>query len=99
MAQFSDSIAPIRANYGAWLFDFQQFHQWYFTELLFVVTAVLMVIISLMTAPPDPKVLKYSWYGASPEEKAATRASWNTMDVVLSLIVIACIVTFYIKFW
>jgi SSS family solute:Na+ symporter len=98
-AQFNDSIAPIRAKYGDWLFNFQQFHQWYYTEVLFAITAALMIIISLMTAPPDSKALKYSWFGATPEEKATTRASWNSMDVILSLIVIAVIVVFYIKFW
>ena len=46
-------------------------------------TAALMIIISLMTKAPDPKTVKYTWYGATPEEKAATSASWNAMDVVL----------------
>jgi len=59
----------------------------------------MMIIISIMTKAPDPKTIKYTWYGATPEEKAATRASWNGMDVVLSLIVVGAIVTFYIKFW
>jgi SSS family solute:Na+ symporter len=58
-----------------------------------------MIIISLMTAPPDPKTVKYTWYGATPEEKAATRASWNATDVGLTLIVLGAIVLFYIKFW
>jgi SSS family solute:Na+ symporter len=58
-----------------------------------------MIIISLMTTAPDAKTIKYTWYGASPEEKAATRASWNAWDVILSLIVIGCVVMFYIKFW
>jgi SSS family solute:Na+ symporter len=96
--QYDAGIAPFKAKFG-WLFDFQQFHQWYYTEVLFVITAALMVIISLMTAPPDPKTVKYTWYGATPEEKAATRASWGTLDVVLSLIVVGCVVWFYIKFW
>jgi len=60
---------------------------------------LLMVVISLMTKAPDPKTIKFTWYGATAEEKAATRASWGTMDVVLSLIVVACVVLFYIKFW
>jgi SSS family solute:Na+ symporter len=97
--QFNDSIAPIKAKYGDWLFNFQQFHQWYYTELLFVITAAIMIAISLMTPPPDAKALKYSWYGATAEEKAATRASWNAMDVILTLIVLGTIVFFYIKFW
>jgi SSS family solute:Na+ symporter len=64
-----------------------------------VITAALMIIISLMTKAPDPKTVKYTWYGATPEEKAATKASWSAMDVVLSLIVVGTIVLFYIKFW
>ncbi len=64
-----------------------------------MITAALMIIISLLTKAPDPKTVKYTWYGATPEEKAATRASWNAMDVVLSLIVLGTIVLFYIKFW
>jgi len=58
-----------------------------------------MIVISLMTKAPDPKTIKYTWYGATPEEKAATRASWSTIDVVLSLVVVACVVWFYIRFW
>ena len=82
------------------IFSFQQNIHWlYYCEGLLVVTAALMIIISLLTRAPDPKTVKYTYYGATPEEKAATRASWNAMDVVLSLIVVAVIVLFYIKFW
>ena len=52
-----------------------------------------------MTKAPDPKTIKYTWYGATPEEKAATKASWNAWDVVLSLIVLGTIILFYLKFW
>jgi solute:Na+ symporter, SSS family len=57
------------------------------------------VVISLLTKPPDPKVVRVTWYGASPEEKAATRVSWGTSDVVWSLIVLAAVLLFYIAFW
>lgn len=97
--QYNAGIAPIKAAHNSLLFDFWNIHWLYYCEGLFVVTAVLMVIISLLTAPPDPKTVKYTWYGATPEEKAATRASWNAMDVVLSLIVVGCVVLFYYKFW
>ena len=76
-AQFGTGIAPIKEKYGDMLFNFQQFHQWYYTEVLFVVTAAIMIVISFMTPPPDAKTLKYTYYGATPEEKAATKASWN----------------------
>ena len=96
--QYNGAIAPIKAKFGL-IFDFWNFHQWYYCEALFAITAILMVIISFMTTPPDPGTIKYTWYGATPEEKAATRASWSALDVLLSLIVVACSVLFYIKFW
>jgi solute:Na+ symporter, SSS family len=97
--EYDTGIAAIRATHNGLLFDFWNIHWLYYCEALFVVTAVLMVVISLLTAPPDPKTVRYTWYGATSEEKAATRASWNATDVVLSLIVLACVVLFYIKFW
>ena len=96
--QYNAGIAPIRAKFGL-LFDFWNVFWLYYCEWLFLFTAALMIIISLLTKAPDPKTIKYTYYGATPEEKAATRASWNAMDVVLSLIVVGIIVLFYIKFW
>ncbi len=96
--QFNAIIAPIRQQYGL-IYDLWTINWLYYCQILFVLTAVLMVVISLLTKAPDPKTIKYTWYGATPEEKAATKASWNAWDVILSLIVIGCVVLFYIKFW
>jgi SSS family solute:Na+ symporter len=96
--QYNAGIAPIHAKFGL-LFDFWNIFWLYYCEGLFLFTAALMIIISLLTKAPDPKTVKYTYYGATPEEKAATKASWNAMDVVLSLIVVGAIVLFYIKFW
>jgi len=99
LAQYNTGIAAIRATHNGLMFDLWNIHWLYYCEGLFVITAALMIIISLMTKAPDPKTIKYTYYGATPEEKAATKASWSTVDVVLSLIVVACVVIFYIKFW
>ena len=96
--QYNAAIAPLKAKFG-FIFDFWNFHQWYYCEVLFGITAALLVIISLMSKAPDPKTVKFTYYGASPEEKAATKASWNAWDVILSLIVVGLCVLFYIKFW
>jgi SSS family solute:Na+ symporter len=98
-AQFDAGMGVIRAKYNGLMFDLWNIHWLYFAEWLFIVCAVLMIVISLMTKAPDPKTIKYTWYGATAEEKAATRASWNALDVILSAIVIGCVVLFYIKFW
>ena len=97
--QYDSGMAAIRATHNGLLFDFWSIHWLYYCEGLFVLTALLMVVISLVTKAPDAKTVRYTWYGATPAEKAATRASWNAMDVVLSLIVLGCVVLFYIKFF
>jgi len=96
--QFNAAIAPIRAAHG-WIFSFWNIHWLYYTQILLVVTAALMFAISMLTKPPDAGVVKFTWYGATAQEKAATRASWNRRDVVLSLIVLAAVAAFYITFW
>ena len=98
-ADYDTGIAAIRATHNGLMFDIWNIHWLYYCEGLFVVTAALMIIISLLTKAPDPKTVQYTYYGATPAEKAATRASWSTVDVVLSLIVVGCVVLFYIKFW
>jgi SSS family solute:Na+ symporter len=96
-AQYGAAIAPIRAKHG-WIFEFWNIHWLYYTQILFVVTAVLMIGLSLMTRPPDTTTARYTWYGATAEEKAATRASWNAGDVLLSLIVLGVVAAVYVAF-
>ncbi len=95
--QYAVLIAPLRTQYG-FIFDIWHIHWLFYCQLLLLTTATLMVIISLFTKAPEQGKLKYSFYGATAEEKAITRASWNAMDVVLSLVVVAIIVAFYITF-
>jgi SSS family solute:Na+ symporter len=97
-SQYAASVAPIQARRG-WVFEFWNIHWLYYTQLLLAVTASLVIIISFMTKPPDPKSERYTWYGATAEEKAATRASWNRWDVILSGVVVAAVVLFYAVFW
>ncbi|HEY0282091.1 MAG TPA: hypothetical protein VGC27_05660, partial [Rhizomicrobium sp.] len=96
--QYNAAIAPIRAKFG-WIFEIWNIHWLYYCQILLVVTAVLMIAISYMTKAPDPKTVKFTFYGASPEEKAATRKSWNALDVLLSAGVVGAIVCFYYYFW
>jgi SSS family solute:Na+ symporter len=98
LAQYNTAIAPIREAHG-WIFDFWNIHWLYYTQILLLVTAALIFVISLLTKPPDPGVARFTWYGATPQEKAETRASWNRRDVALSLLVLAAVVAFYVAFW
>jgi SSS family solute:Na+ symporter len=97
-AQYAAAIAPIRARHG-WIFAFSSIHWLYYTQILLLVTALLLILVSLATAPPSRDTLRYTWYGATPAERAVTRASWSRVDVVLSLIVLAVVLLFYAAFW
>jgi solute:Na+ symporter, SSS family len=96
--QYTAALAPIKARHG-WVFDFWSIHWLYYTQILFITTAVLMVVLSFLTRPPDAVTARFTWYGATVGEKEATRASWKTLDVVLSLAVLAAVVVFYAAFW
>jgi len=97
-AQYESAIAPVRARHPL-IFDFWSVNWLYYTQAAFVLTAVVMIAVSLVTPPPGPGALKYTWYGATPAERAATRASWRVSDVVLSVIVLAATLAFYWAFW
>lgn len=71
----------------------------HYTVLLFFFCIATIVIISLLTNKPTAQQLNFTFAAATHEEKAAVRASWTVWDVVLSLIVVAVVVTFYIYFW
>ena len=58
------------------------------------------VIVSLFTKAPEPEKIQGLVFGTStPEQIAATRASWNKWDVVHSMIILGITVAFYIYFW
>ncbi len=92
------SAAALKAQYGI-LFTLQQIHWLYYAEGLLIVTLLLVVVISLVTKAPSQDKMVFTAYGQTPEERAATRASWDKWDVIHSCIIIGIIITFYICFW
>jgi solute:Na+ symporter, SSS family len=81
------------------LLDFATWNFLYFCIFLFVVSIVLMVVISLATPPPSEAQIQGLTFGTTvAEDKAASRASWNKWDVVLSLIVLLIIISIFIYF-
>jgi solute:Na+ symporter, SSS family len=88
----------LQATWGV-LYSLDQIHWLYYAEGLLVVTAILLVVISLLTPPPAKEKEKYTAYGATPEQKAASRASWNKWDVVHTCIIVGVIIAFYFYFW
>lgn len=71
----------------------------YFSILITVISAIVMVVVSYMTAEPSEAQIKgLTFATASAEDKARTRESWNKWDVIQSLVVMVFIVGAYLYF-
>jgi len=71
----------------------------YYSLLIFLVCAVVMIAVSYATDPPSYDKTRGLTYGTiSVEDRKQTRASWNYADVIYSMIVIAIIVVVYMYF-
>ena len=97
-AEHADKLAAIQEKWGI-LFTLQDFHYLYFAEGLLALTLLLVFVISALTKAPAPETVRYTYYGSTAEEKAATRASWNGWDVFHSAVIVFIVVAFYIFFW
>ena len=90
------------ADAGDSLFKFIFFDtNWlFFCGWMLLTCIAIVVIVSLLTEAPDPARIQGLYFGsATPEQKAATRASWNHWDVIHSLIILGITAAFYIYFW
>jgi SSS family solute:Na+ symporter len=86
-------------NLSGLLYDFATINFLYFCIYLFLFSVVVMVVVSLATpAPSEEKIRGLTFATTVAEDKAASRASWNATDVILSLIVLAIIIAVFIYF-
>lgn len=71
----------------------------YFCIYLFLFSVVVMVVVSLLTPKPDEDHIRGLTFATTvAEDKAASRASWNKWDVILSLIVLVIIISVFTYF-
>ncbi len=71
----------------------------YFSILITVISAIVMVVVSYMTAEPNQAQIQgLTFATASDEDKARTRASWNMWDVIGSLVIMVFIIGAYLYF-
>ncbi|MEM9660482.1 MAG: Na+/glucose cotransporter, partial [Planctomycetota bacterium] len=67
--------------------------------LIFIASAAVMVVASLVTAEPDYRRISGLTFGAlTDEDRRSTRESWGPLDVVASLVVIGLIIAAYVYF-
>jgi solute:Na+ symporter, SSS family len=71
----------------------------YFSVLITVVSAIVMVAVSHMTVEPDYSKIQSLTFGtATDADKKKTSASWSMKEVLGSLFVVACILGSYLYF-
>ncbi len=99
LASAKASLVQIFIQQNGWLFKFAAINWLHIVEGLFIFCILVTMLVSLLTAKPSKEQLRYTYSAATPEEKAATRASWNGWDVLHTAIIVGVIVAFYIYFW
>jgi solute:Na+ symporter, SSS family len=71
----------------------------YYSMIILVVSATVMIVVSHMSEAPDyAKISGLTYATRTQKDKSVSRASWTTMDVILSLVVIALILAAYLYF-
>lgn len=91
---FEEGYTPGTMNYIINNMYFQ-----YFSLVIFIICAIVMVFVSLITSPPDYQRISGLTYGALTEEdRRQTRESWGFVEVFFSILVMALIIAAYIYF-
>jgi SSS family solute:Na+ symporter len=84
---------------GSFLWKIYSVNFQYFSILITIVSAVVMVVVSYATPAPNPAQIKNLTFGTtSSEERTKTRGSWGAGEVAASAFIIACILGAYLYF-
>jgi SSS family solute:Na+ symporter len=88
-----------KGHLQGFLYQFATLNFLYFCILLFLVSIAIMVVVSLLTERPSAEQLNGLTFSTTvASDKAASRASWNQLDVWLSVIVLIVVVSVFIYF-
>jgi SSS family solute:Na+ symporter len=84
---------------GSFLWIINNINFQYFSILITIISAVVMVVVSYMTEEPNQaQISGLTFATATVEDKAKTRSSWGAKEVIFSLIVMAFIIFAYVYF-
>ena len=79
---------------------FYDYNWLFFCVWMLAFCLIVCVVVSLCTKPKSEEELKGLVFStATPEQKEATRRSWNKWDIFHSAVILGLTVAFYIYFW
>ena len=94
LAGFENGYTP-----GSFLWIVNKTYFQYFSVLITIISAIVMVVVSHLTPAPDVSTLGGLTYAtASADDRQKTRASWGTREVLASGIVMVFILGAYLYF-
>jgi SSS family solute:Na+ symporter len=71
----------------------------YASGVLFAASALLIILASVLTAPPPEEKIRGLTYGSIHQEAAAEiRASWDTANKVMAAVILAAMIALYLYF-
>jgi SSS family solute:Na+ symporter len=98
LAKFPASVQSLYEP-GKFLWIVNNINFQYFSILITIVSAVVMVVVSYMTSPPPVAQIRSLTFGTSTaDDKRKTRASWDWREVAASAFVLAAILGAYLYF-
>jgi len=94
-------LAGLKNGYaeGSFLWVVNNIYFQYFSVLITIVSAIVMVVVSHLTAEPEyGRIQSLTFATATAEDKAHTRAGWGWKEVAASCVVLCCILASYLYF-
>src|SRR6266536_4558128 len=84
---------------GSFLWIVNNIYFQYFSVLITLVSAIVMIAVSLATTEPDyARIKSLTFETATKEDRQNTRASWSWKELTASIVVLLCITGAYLYF-
>jgi len=91
-------VAPVITSPG-WLVYIGEYNFLFATGWLLLLSIVVIVGVSLLTAPPNyKKIADLTYATATPEQKKESRESWGLVEVLMTVAILGLVVGLYLYF-
>ncbi len=97
---YSNAATTPEADHSWFQWLFFDTNWLFFCGWMLVFCLAVIFVVSIFTEKPDPEKIKGLVFGTStPEQRLATRQSWNHWDIIHSIIILGITAAFYWYFW